>query len=184
MSRSYKFHNPEGLYFVSFAVVDWMDVFTRVEYKEIAVESLKFCQANKGMEIYAWCIMSNHIHLVFRSIKGEQPELLLGDYKRFTSQTIVKTIIASQTESRKDWMLQRFSFAARRSSNVKHYQFWRHDNQPIELSTNAMIDQKIDYVHQNPVVAGWVAEPQEYLYSSARDYAGLKGLIDGIVLAC
>ncbi len=56
MSRNYKFHNPEGAYFVSFAVVDWLDVFTRNEYKDIVYKSLSYCQNNKGMEIYAWCI--------------------------------------------------------------------------------------------------------------------------------
>ena len=66
MSRNYKFHNSEGLYFVSFAVVGWLDVFTRNEYKDLIVESLQFCQQKKGMEIHAWCIMTNHVHLIFR----------------------------------------------------------------------------------------------------------------------
>ncbi len=92
MSRNYKSHNPEGLYFVSFAVVDWLDVFTRNVYKDILIDSLAFCQKEKGMEIIAWCIMTNHVHLIFRSIKGENPEQLLGDFKRFTSTKIVKTI--------------------------------------------------------------------------------------------
>ncbi|RRJ92849.1 transposase, partial [Flavobacterium macacae] len=65
MSRNYKFHNPEGLYFVSFAVVGWLDVFTRSEYKDLVLESLEFCQNNKGMEVHAWCIMTNHLHLIF-----------------------------------------------------------------------------------------------------------------------
>ena len=82
MSRNYKFNNPEGLYFVSFAVVDWLDVFTRNEYKDILLESLSFCQLKKGMEIASWCIMTNHLHLIFRSVSGQKPEQLLGDFKR------------------------------------------------------------------------------------------------------
>ena len=105
MSRNYKFHNSEGLYFVSFAVVDWLDVFTRNEYKDIALESLSYCQKNKGMEIFAWCIMSNHLHLVFRSINGLDPAALLGDFKRFTSKAIVKAIIENSKESRKEFLL-------------------------------------------------------------------------------
>ena len=85
MSRNYKFHNPEGLYFVSFAVVEWLDVFTRNHYKDILVDSLRYCQANKGMELIAWCIMTNHVHLIYRSCAGQKPELLLGDFKRYTS---------------------------------------------------------------------------------------------------
>jgi REP element-mobilizing transposase RayT len=92
MSRNYKFHNPEGLYFVSFAVVGWLDVFTRNEYKDLVLESLEFCQKNKGMEIHAWCIMTNHVHLIFRSIENQKPELLLGDFKRFTSRSVIKAI--------------------------------------------------------------------------------------------
>lgn len=92
MSRNYKFHNPEGLYFVSFAVVEWLDVFTRNEYKDILLQSLSFCQKKKGIEIIAWCIMTNHIHLIFRSIKGQHPSLLLGGFKRFTIKAVIKAI--------------------------------------------------------------------------------------------
>ena len=90
MSRNYKFHNPKGLYFISFAVVGWLDVFTRNTYKNLFIESLVFCQKNKGLEIHAWCIMSSHVHLVFRSIKGQKPELLIGDLKRFTSTCSIR----------------------------------------------------------------------------------------------
>ena len=63
MSRKYKFHNPEGVYFVSFAVQSWVDVFTRNVYKDILIENLIYCQNNKGLEIFAWSIMTNHVHL-------------------------------------------------------------------------------------------------------------------------
>jgi len=108
MSRNYKFHNPEGVYFVSFAVVEWIDVFTRNEYKNILLESLAFCQKDKGMEIFAWCIMTNHMHLVFRSTGESKPEDLLGDFKRFTSRNIVQAIIDNPAESRRTWLLEQF----------------------------------------------------------------------------
>jgi len=182
MSRNYKFHNPEGLYFISFAVVGWLDVFTRNEYKDLFLESLEFCQKNKGLEIHAWCIMTNHVHLVFRSINGQPPELLIGDLKRFTSQSIVKSIKENPRESRKDFLLDFFKKEADKSSNVKHYQFWRHDNKPIELWSNKIIQQKIDYVHNNPVESGLVYKAEDYVYSSAIDYSGQKGLVDDIVV--
>ena len=108
MSRNYKFHNPTGLYFVSFAVVGWLDVFTRNEYKDLLLDSLEFCQKNKGMEIHAWCIMTSHVHLIFRSIEKQNPELLLGDYKRFTSRSIIKAIQENPRESRKEFLLDYF----------------------------------------------------------------------------
>src|SRR5690554_6691916 len=182
MSRNYKFHNPEGLYFVSFAVVEWLDVFPRNEYKDILLESLSFCQKKKGMEIVAWCIMTNHVHLVFRSIEGQHPALLLGDFKRFTSKAVVEAIQENPRESRKEFLTEQFKKAAQKSSNVDKHQFWRHDNKPIELWNNKVIQEKISYVHNNPVEAGLVYSPEDYIYSSAANYAERKGLLDNIVV--
>ena len=182
MSRNYKFHNPEGAYFISFAVVEWLDVFTRNEYKDIIIDSLHYCQKEKGMEVFAWCIMSSHIHLIFRSIKGQKPELLIGDFKRFTSKAIVKAIIENPVESRKEILLDQFLKAGAKSSNVNKYQFWRHDNNPIELWSNKVINEKINYIHNNPVEEGLVFRPEDYLYSSARDYSGKKGLLNDVIV--
>lgn len=88
MSRNYKFHNPEGAYFVSFAVVEWLDVFSRNEYKEILLDSLRYCQKEKGMDNFAWCIMTNHVHLVFRTNGAWHPQVVLGDFKRYTSRGV------------------------------------------------------------------------------------------------
>lgn len=123
MSRNYKFHNPEGLYFISFAVVGWLDVFTRNEYKDLFLDSLRFCQKEKGLEIHDWCIISSHVHLVFRSIKGQKPELLIGDLIRYTSKSIVKAIEENPRESRKEFLLEFFRKEGAKSSNVTHYQF-------------------------------------------------------------
>lgn len=183
MSRNYKFHNHEGIYFVSTSVIDWLDVFTRIEYKEIIIESLKYCQSQKGMEIHAYCIMTNHIHLIFRSMsKSNPPQNILGDFKRFTSKKIVKTILDNPKESRKDLFIEQFKKAAKKSSNVNKYQFWRHDNMPIEIWSNSIIDRKINYIHNNPVVAGCVDCPCDYTYSSARNYAGMEGILDVVCL--
>ncbi|WP_230154165.1 transposase [Flavobacterium sp. CECT 9288] len=170
------------MYFISFAVVGWLNVFTRNEYKDLFLESLVFCQKNKGLEIHAWCIMSNHVHLVFRSINDQKSELLIGDLKRFTSQSIVKSIQENSRESRKEFLLDFFKKEAEKSSNVKHYQFWRHDNKPIELWSNKVIQQKIDYVHNNSVEEGLVYKPEDYVYSSAIDYAVLQGLVDDVIV--
>lgn len=182
MSRNYKFHNPRGLYFVSFAVVGWLDVFTRNEYKDLVLESLEFCQRNKGMEIHAWCIMTNHVHLIFRSLENQKPELLLGDFKRFTSRGIVKAIQENPRESRKEFLLDYFKKEASKSSNTTKFQFWRHDNKPIELWSNEAIQQKINYIHNNPVDEGIVFKLEDYKYSSALDYAGEKGMLEGVVV--
>ena len=131
MSRNYKFYNPDGVYFISFAVVEWLDVFTRNEYKTILTDSLRYCQQNRGMEIFAWCVMTNHVHLVFRSAGEQKPELLIGDFKRFTSKAIVKAIIENPRESRKEFLLEQFLKAGNKASNIDKYQFWRHDTNQL-----------------------------------------------------
>ena len=140
------------------------------------------CQKEKGMEIFAWCIMTNHVHLIFRSGGEQKPGLLLGDFKRFTSKAIVKAIIENPKESRKKFLIEQFKKAGNNSSNVNKYQFWRHDNKPIELWSNKVIDEKIDYIHNNPVEQGLVFRPEDYLYSSAADYAGEKGVLEDVIV--
>jgi len=96
------------VYFICFAVVEWLDVYIRNEYKNIIIDRLHYCQKEKGMEIFAWCIMTSHIHLIFRSSGEQKPEMLIGDFKRFTSKAIVKAIIANPKESRKEFLLEQF----------------------------------------------------------------------------
>ena len=165
------------LYFLTLTVVDWVDVFTRPVYKYIIVDSLKHCQAEKGLEIYSWCLMTNHIHLIAGSKERHSLSDTLRDFKKFTGKKITKTI-AEENESRKKWMLNRFEFAGRYNSKIKNYKFWQDGNEPKEIVSNSFLDQKLDYIHMNPVVAGIVREPEEYLFSSAIDYSGGKGLID------
>jgi len=176
MSCNYKFHNPEGIYFISFATVFWIDVFTRRLYFDCIVENLNHCVDNKGMEIYAWCIMPSHIHLVFRSTV-QRPEELIRDFKSYTSKQLIALIANNAQESRREWLLNSFKKAAAINSNNTKNQFWQQHNHPIEVWSPHVTQQKIDYTHNNPVEAGFVENDYEYLYSSARDYCGLKGLV-------
>ncbi len=156
-------------------------MFTRREYKDILVESLKFCIRNKGLELYAWVIMSNHVQLIIGT--GSQPmQDILRNIKRHTSKMLIKAISENAQESRRDWLLWLFEREGKQNANNETYQFWQQGNHPIELWSNDVIDQKLDYLHNNPVTAGWVDEPEHYLYSSARDYTEGKGLIDVILM--
>ena len=100
MSRRYKFHDQDRLYFVSYAVVNWIDLFTRNQYKDILLKSLKFCSEKKGLEIYAWVIMTNHVHLIIGT-NGSKMEDILRDHKRHTSEELYKAIKTNTTESRR-----------------------------------------------------------------------------------
>ena len=126
--------------------------------------------------------MTSHVHLIFRSIEEQNPELLLGDFKRFTSRSVIKAIKENPRESRKEFLLDYFKKEAQKTSNTTNNQFWRHDNQPIEIWSLKVFEQKIDYTHNNPVEEGFVFRSEDYKYSSATDYAGQKGILDNIVV--
>ena len=175
---AYKFNDPDGVYFVTFTVVEWVDVFTRADYVDIVIDSLNYCIKEKGLEVYAWVIMSNHLHLIIaRKSDGNSLSDIVRDFKKFTASKIVEAIESNQQESRRNWMLWIFSSAGKRNKNNKNYQFWIQNNHAEQLITNNFIEQKLNYIHMNPVTAGLVQEPEFYRYSSATDYAGSRGLI-------
>ena len=169
MSRKYKFHNKSALYFVSFATVNWIEVFTRQVYFDVLVESINYCRAKKGMELYAYCFMPSHIHLLYRS-SNEQPMELLRDFKKHTAKKILEAIQNNSQESRKELLLWLFERAGKKKANVSKYQFWQHHNQPIELWSEKVIKQKIDYIHNNPIELGFVTNAIDWKYSSARNF--------------
>lgn len=177
MSSKYKFKNPDGIYFISFAVVYWIDVFIRNEYKNIFLESLKYCQQNKGLKVHAWVIMTSHVHLII-SASDNKLEDIVRDFKSFSSRKLKEAIQDNPQESRKEWMLWMMERAGKKNSNNGNWQFWQQDNHPIELWDNYMQEQKLNYLHQNPVEAGFVARAEDYCYSSANDYCDEKGLLD------
>jgi putative transposase len=179
----YKIRNQAETHFVTFAVVEWVDVFTRKEYRDILIDSIRYCQAEKDLVMHCWCIMSNHVHMI-SSAKNNDLSDILRDFKKFTSKQIIKAILNNQHESRREWMLNIFREAGAENSRNNEYQFWRQDNRPQELYSPKFTLQKINYIHNNPVVAGIVEKPEEYLYSSARDYHYSKkyGLLDVVFL--
>lgn len=118
MSRKYKFHNPEGIYFVSFAVIHWIDVFTRRVYKDILIESLQHCIDKKGLIVHAYVIMTNHVHLIISKRKTEQGlPFILGDFKKFTSRKLIHNIKNNPQESRREWMMRAFRTAGALNPN-------------------------------------------------------------------
>jgi REP element-mobilizing transposase RayT len=175
--RGYKIRNQQAIHFITFAVVEWIDVFTRQQYRDVLVDSLNYCIKEKGLRLHAWVIMSNHVHFIVSAKEGKQLSDILRDFKKFTSVKILEAIKNNSYESRKEWILAIFKAKGKENSRNSIFQFWRQDNQPIELSDNNMIDQRLNYIHNNPVEAGIVEKEEDYLYSSAKDYCGELGLI-------
>lgn len=168
--RGYHISNQQAVHFITFAVVQWIDVFTRKEYADIVVDSLKFCQGNKGLKIHAWCIMSNHLHLILSVDEPFKLSDVLRDFKKFTSGTLIKAIEDNKQESRKSWMLWIFRKAGEKNNRNKYCQFWQQDNHPIECSTNEILDSRMKYLHENPLRAGLVRNESDFIYSSAINY--------------
>ena len=177
MGFKYRADNPEGIYFTTSTIVQWIDLFTRRELQDVVIESLKYCQREKGLIIFAWSLMPSHLHLIAAAEGKNLLSDVMRDFKKHTSKKLVKTI-EEINESRSSWLLNAFEFAGRINRKVKEYKVWQDGYHPEELLTNKFMDQKLDYTHNNAVVAGFVNEPHHYALSSAIDYAGGKGLID------
>ena len=155
MSSKYKFVDQSRPYFVSLAVINWVDLFIRNVYKDILLDSLSHCRLNKGLDIFAWCIMTSHVHLIIGT-HGNPMQDILRDFKSFTSRKLRLAITENQQESRKEWMLKMMYDTGLDNSNNSGFQLWQQHNHPIELSTNQMIDQRLHYTHYNPVETGFV----------------------------
>jgi len=177
MPTGYQIKDQTAPYFLTFQVVYWIDIFSRKVYRDIIIESLKYCQHEKGLEIYAWVIMSNHIHILAKSNTGKLSDTI-RDFKKFTSKEIIRNIIEGDFESRREWLFRLFQHAARRQNKNGDYQVWTHENHAIEATGNEFIETRVNYIHENPVRAGIVRNPEDYLYSSAPVYAGFEGLIE------
>ncbi len=170
----------DGMYFLTSTVVDWVDVFTRPIYRYIIIDSLRYCMNEKGLELYAWVIMSNHIHLMAASKPGFHLSDTMRDFKKYTSKQITAAI-SVENESRKEWMLNRFEYAGRNDKKIKNYTFWQDGNEAKPIYSFEFLKQKIDYIHNNPVKAEIVEYAEQYKFSSAIDYAGGKGLLNTLL---
>ena len=173
----YHIDDQHAIYFLTFTVVDWIDVFARPEYKMIIVDSLNYCIENKGLVCYAWVLMTNHMHIIVRAEHPNRLSDVIRDYKKFTSKKLVESI-DTITESRREWLLHKFEFNAKVTRRADNSKFWQDSNHAICLEGGGnRMQERIQYIHQNPVRQQIVAFPEDYIFSSAGDYAGRKGLV-------
>jgi len=170
MAKAFQITEQDALYFITATVVDWVDVFTRPHYKEVITDSLNFCIEKKGLEVYAYVVMTNHLHLIVRSSTG-QLSATLRDFKKWTSRSIVK-LVKNEPESRREWLLHRFRWNAGNYQSETEHQVWLHGSHPISIITPRFFIQQQQYIHLNPVRAGIVQYPEDYVYSSAFELSG------------
>ncbi|MEN2398875.1 transposase [Flavobacterium sp. MC2016-06] len=137
MKEGYVIRDQTKAHFITATVVDWIDVFSRKNYRDCIISCLDYCIANKNMILYGYVIMSNHIHLIVQSEEGELSDLL-RDFKKFTSKSILDKI-QNEPESRREWMLERFKLATESHSRNTNYQFWQYGNHAEEIYTSKFI---------------------------------------------
>ena len=181
MSTKYKATTTEEAYFITITTVGWIDVFTRLNQKYNIINALNYCQKNKGLEIYAYVMMSNHLHLLCKATNGFVLSDVIRDFKKFTSKKILETI-NEEPESRREWMLEYFQKACQHLKREQQFKVWQDAYYAELVETNWFIKQKVNYIHNNPVKDKIVTEPEEYYFSSARNYADLENELEVIML--
>jgi len=181
MSTKYKATTTEDAYFITITSVGWIDVFTRLNQKQAITEALRYCQINKGLEIYAYCIMHSHLHLLCKATAGFVLSDVIRDFKKYTSKKIVQ-LVEQEPESRREWMLDYFKKACEHLKREQQYKVWQDGYHAEHIFSNKFIKQKIEYIHHNPVKDKTVTLPEDYYFSSARNYAGLENELEIVLL--
>lgn len=181
MSTKYKATMPDTGYFVTITTIGWIDVFTRLKQRYLIINALDYCQKQKGLEIYAYCIMSSHIHILCKAKEGYLLSNIMRDFKKYTSKQIIETII-NHPESRREWLLDYFKDACSHLKRKQNYKVWQDGYHAEICSSNTFIQQKLNYIHNNPVKDKIVANPEDYVFSSARNYASLDHELEVLVL--
>ena len=170
MGRSrYKITDVAQPHFITCTVLHWIPIFTRPETVEIILDCLRYLQ-KEGLNIYAYVILENHIHLIAQS------EQLDKDITRFKSYTATQILIYLKKNGVKN-ILDQLAFYKKAHKLDRNYQFWQEGVHPELIQNEAMMHQKIEYVHNNPVKRGYVDAAEHWRYSSARVYAGEPGLL-------
>lgn len=171
MRNRYKFDLNEGLYFVTSTIIEHLPVFTSDRYFKIIIQSLTYCRMNKGINIYAYVIMDNHFHSL---ISGVNLPDIIKSIKRHT----VREIIDQVKKDKKFWLLNLFKYYKKRYKKESIYQVWQEGAHPQLITTMDMAEQKMYYIHNNPVKRGLVRYAENWKYSSAGNYIRNEGVME------
>jgi len=171
MRSRYKIAELESPHFITCTIVGWLPVFTRQKYFNIITTSLTFCRQRKGLRLHAYVILDNHLHLM---VSADNLSQVIRDFKRHTA----KEILAVARQDNKLWLLKQFEFFKDVHKGDSQHQIWQEGFHPQAITTEDMLRQKLDYVHYNPVRIGFVDYPEDWRYSSARNYLGRDGVLE------
>lgn len=172
MPRSrYAIYEPQVPHFLTCTVVNWLPLFSRPPLVDMLFDSWRFLQNRGRLTLYAYVVMENHVHLV-----AGAPDLgkEIGDFKSFTARQMIDRL----KEGNADHILQQLAVHKAAFKKDRQYQLWQEGSHPQLIQDEAMMRQKVEYIHNNPVKRGYVDDPVHWRYSSARNYAGLPGLVE------
>jgi putative transposase len=163
MRSRYKITEKDGIYFITSTIIEWMPVFTGRPYFDLMIQSFTFCCQHKGLQLFSYVIVDNHFHAV---VGGLNLSRTIADLKKFTAKTILEQL----QQDGKTWLLNQLAYYKKRHKTESDYQVWQEGYHPELIMTEAMLIQKLEYIHSNPVKRGYVTVPEHWLYSSARNY--------------
>lgn len=159
-----KQENENLTHFLTITIIEWIDIFTKPQYFQIIIDSLKYCRENKGLLLYEFAIMTNHLHLIARAKAGSKLSQIISDFKKHTTREILREL---EKDNRKYILnLIRNSFAKKKDCQN---QIWQRENYPEAIESEKFLFQKTDYIYGNPVRKKYVAKQEDWLYSSARN---------------
>ena len=163
MRSRYRIHEPRATYFITSTIVEWLPVFTTSSCCDILVDSLKHSREHRQLQIHAWVIMENHFHAI---LSGPELPATLGHLKRFTAHALLAQI---RVEKR-DWLVNQLAYFCAAHKKLQKHQVWQEGIHPQQIDTDEMMDQKMEYIHNNPVTRGLVVAPEHWRYSSAHEW--------------
>jgi putative transposase len=161
MRSRYRVHAEELSHFVTSTTVEWLPVFTTAARCDILMQSLEYSRANKGLKIYAWVILDNHFHAI---VSAPHLPRIMADLKRHTARTILDLLEAERAE----WLLNQLRYYRAAHKTESEHQFWQEGFHPESIPSDAIMQQKLTYIHNNPVKRGLVALREHWRYSSAH----------------
>jgi REP element-mobilizing transposase RayT len=174
MTRTrYRIYDNDYPYFMTCTIVGWLPVFTRPEAVQVVFDSWAFLSREKGFLLYGYAVLENHLHII-----ASAPRLAsaMKSFKMYTARQLIDLLESHQANV----LLRQLRALKRPHKTESEYQFWEEGSKPKQISSDAMMLQKLEYTHQNPVKRGYVDEAVHWRYSSARNYAGLPGLVNVI----
>jgi REP element-mobilizing transposase RayT len=157
-------------YFLTCTVVNWLPLFGNPAIAEIVLGSLRFMHENGRLQVHGYVLMENHLHMVASSSDLEKE---VGDFKSFTARKCIDWY----RQHEKTWALKQLAFHKAPHKAGQQYQLWQEGYHPQLIYSEAVLINKLEYIHHNPVKRGYVDEAEYWRYSSARDYAGREGLV-------